>query len=128
MKVEPVTVDDLPEIALWHARRGMDEGWPREWLSDLGFQVRGVAAGWLITTNTARAMIEDFVSNPDAPKAERRAAIEVVESRIIEEARRLGFRYILGSTNLETMRERAIDLGYHVTPREFSFAYKDLTK
>ncbi len=128
MKVEPVTAADLPELARWHARRGMDEGWPREWLSDLGFQVRGLAAGWLITTNTARAMIEDFVSNPDAPKSERRAAVEAVEARIIEEARSRGFRYILGSTNLETMRERALRLGYHVTPRDFSFVFKDLTK
>ncbi len=128
MKVERVPVDDLPEIASWYARRGMDEGWPREWLSDLGFQVRGVAAGWLITTNTARALIEDFITNPDAPKSERGSAIEALEARIVEEARKLGFRHLLGSTNIDAMRERAKGLGYHVTPRGFSFAYKDLTK
>ncbi len=128
MKVEPVTAEDLPEIAGWYRARGLDVGWPREWLSDLGFQVRGVAAGWLITTNTARALIEDFIANPAVDSIERRAALVAVENRIVEEARARGFRYILGNANLRAMHDHARALGYHVTDPHFSVVFKDLSK
>lgn len=124
--VEPVGPSALETIARWHAARGLPEGWPRLWLSDLGWWVPGLAAGWLITTNSSRALIEDFATNPRAPKSETYAAMQALESHIVACAKDLGFLYLVGTTKIESIRAKAEKHGYHVTEREFSYLFKDL--
>lgn len=126
LRVEPVSLSALPEIAKWHTDRGLPEGWPRLWLSDLGWWVPGLAAGWLITTNSSRALIEDFATNPHAPKSETYAAMRAIERHIVACAKDLGFLYLVGTTKIESIRAKCRDNGYHVTEREFSYLFKDL--
>lgn len=128
MNVVPVQAEDLPEIARWHSERSLPGGWPPYWLSTNGFWVPGLAAAWLLKTNSARAFIEDAATNPDADKAERSAALIAVNNRITDEARAMGFRYLIGTTKIEAVRGYARANGYTVSEREFSFMIKGLAQ
>ncbi len=127
-RVVSVRDEDLAEISTWSTKRGLPD-WPgREWLSDLGFWVPGAAAAWLVTTNSPRAFIEDTIANPSVPDRERGEALFAVERVIAQEARRLGFRYLLGVTKIQSVRDRVRIAGYHVTEAIYSLHSKDLTR
>lgn len=125
MNVQFIGPKDLEEIASWRAARGFPP-WPSGWLSASGWWVPGVAAGWLVTTNSARAFLEDFIANPDATAEDRGAALEAIEKAIAEHAAPLGFRYLIGVTHLESVRARVRAAGYVVSDPVFSLHKKDL--
>lgn len=127
MNVEPVNEEALKEIASWLPAWGRSDEWPEGWLSDTGFWVPGLAAGWLVTTNSKRALIEDFLSNREADRATVYAALIAVEQRIVDVAKSLGFRYLVGTTKLETVRHKVRAAGYQVTDPVFSMHKKELT-
>lgn len=126
MKVYQVTKDDMPEIARWSEWRGLPE-WPgNEWLSDLGFWVPRVCAGWLVTTNSPRALLEDFIANPRCHETLRGEALFALERHIADEARRRGFKFLIGTTKLRSVRERVRIAGYEVSEPVFSLHRKVL--
>lgn len=127
MNVEVVQQADLPTIADWHHRRGMP-AWPEGWLSPHGYWVPGLAAGWFVPTESCRALLEDFVTNPDADKATTNEALFAVEARICEEARARGFRFLIGTTKLSVIRDRVRRAGYEVSEQVFSLHCKELFK
>lgn len=127
MNVEAISPRDMPEIDSWHTARGLHLG-GEGWYSDLGFWVPHTVAGWMLTTNSKRVLFEDWVSNPSVDKSVTKAAFELLENHMIAVARDLGFRYILGTTSLNAVRDKAKALGYHVTPQSFSYLFKDISK
>ncbi|MBK7860842.1 MAG: hypothetical protein IPJ65_20015 [Archangiaceae bacterium] len=82
------------------------------YLPEVGFVVPGVAMGFLYQTDSAVAHIEALVANPRASGAARSAAIDEVVQAIIAEAKKLGFKALLGNTSLPAVIERAKRLGF----------------
>lgn len=125
MQVEMVSGADLPEIASWRAARGFPS-WPDYWLSPRGFWVRGIAAGWLVLTDSGRALLEDFIANQDSDPALRGRALFAIETRISNEAKAMGYHYLIGTTMLESVRERVRVAGYEVSAPNYSLHMKRL--
>jgi hypothetical protein len=93
----------------------------------MGYWVPGIAAGWLVTTNSGRALLEDFISNKSASDEDRGRALFAVEREIAAKAKALGFVFLIGTTQLQSVRERVRIAGYTVTAPKFSLHKKDLT-
>lgn len=74
MNVRPYTANDLQEINGWHRARGF---LPVELdtLPPTGLIVPGVAVGFLYRTDSQLGMLDGFISNPEAPKEQRAAAL-----------------------------------------------------
>ncbi len=117
--------EDLVVIATWREARGLPH-WPERWLSPTGYWVPGLAAGWLIATDTGRAYLEDIIANPGADPAEYGRALFAVERTIAAEARSRGYLYLMGTTMLEPIRERVKIAGYSVSEAHFSWHSKRL--
>lgn len=127
MQVEQVTQSDLLEIETWREARGLRRDWPEGWLPSAGgFWVRGVAAGWLVRTDSSRALLEDFISNPDTDPALRGRALFAIEDRIAREARAGGYKFLIGMTMLESVRERVRVANYEVSSPNYSLHRKVL--
>jgi hypothetical protein len=94
--------------------------WHKEWnqtvtpdaLPKVGFIVPGLAVGFLYQTDSSVGMIETFIVPKNADKVERGKAIDAIILAIIAEARRLGFKSLLGSTQLDAMVKRVERLGF----------------
>lgn len=121
--VQPLDEHSLAQVALWRAKRGFLP-WPEEWLSPRGWWVPGLVAGWLVTTDSGRALLEDFESNPDADRASVDSALFDLERHISAEAKTLGIRYLIGTTMLQCIRDRVSRAGYGVTEAKFSIHTK----
>ena len=83
-----------------------------EFLPKIGFVKPGVAMGFLYQTDSAVCHIEALVANPNVSGAERTKGIDEVVMAIADEARKLGFKAMQGSTSLPAIVERAKRLGF----------------
>lgn len=91
---------DYPTVCEWWKRHK----WPaltEEMLSDFGAVVFNdtelVCAGWLYLMTRYWALIEWIVTNPDVPRVERHAGIELLLDALIHEARGFNARAIFSS-------------------------------
>lgn len=103
-------LDDYWQLAEWWAARKIVMA--EDVLPPTGFIVPGIAAGFLIKTDTSCCIIEPFIANPRANKEDRDAALNKIMLDLIEEARFLGFKRIFGFSSRESMIERALNCGY----------------
>lgn len=76
---------------------------PEAMIPKVGFYVPGVAAGFLINTDTPICFLEPFISNPKAPKELRSKALEGIVECLEAEAVKLGYRYVYGISTAPTM-------------------------
>lgn len=106
-----VTVEDLDDIGMWYAKRGMYMD--KSLLSRNGFIVPGVAAGFLIGTDTKACILEPFIANPQANEHERDTALKGILEALVERAEGLGYDYIFGFAASPTMIARAIEQGFY---------------
>lgn len=91
--VIPATSQHIDDALEWLHVRGMAE-LPRDVFSSTGYVVPGVAAVWLYLTDSSLAFLEMLISNPAAPKRERRIALDAVVARAVDEAARAGTRVL----------------------------------
>ena len=94
MNVVRATPSHVIEAIAWAERRGIGR-MPEDMFSSCGFVVEGMAAVWLYLTDSSLAYGEMLVSNPDAPKKKRRAAMALVVAAVIAEAKAAGCRTVL---------------------------------
>lgn len=83
-----------------------------EALPQTGYIVPGVAAGFLYRTDSSVCWLESLIANKDVPKEERTRALDVVVVALTRDAKKLGFKTLLGSTQLEAVVKRAQRLGW----------------
>ena len=98
------------EMLRWFAARG--EQMTPDALPQSGFIIPGKAAGFLYRTDSSMAMIENLVASPELPREERSAAVDAIVLAVADEARRLGFKTLIGSTVLDVVVSRAERLGF----------------
>ncbi len=81
-------------------------------LPQTGYIVPGKAAGFLYRTDSSLAWVESLIASKEVPKEERSRALDAVVLALCREAKRLGFKTVLGSTQLEAVVKRAQRLGW----------------
>jgi len=83
-----------------------------EALPPTGLIVPGVAAGFLYRTDSSMAMIESLVASKEVSKEERTRAVDAIIVGLSWEAKKLGFKTVLGFTQLDAVVQRVHRLGW----------------
>ena len=102
--IEPADFDELMRYFQLHGEPMLSHQLP-----PTGFCVPGVAACWLIKTDAGLGIIDAMVTNPEAPASHRSAAIDLVTTAILAEARRSGLGAVLGITENQGLVARAVE-------------------
>lgn len=97
-RYDKATVDD------WYAARGLVSP---AWDTDTGLVVDGVAAGFILFTDSNVAIIEGFISNKDAPSNERHKAFGSIIAGLEAIARAADVGCVLMWTQDDTILARA---------------------
>jgi len=118
MQVRRATYEHVTDAIAWQAKwRPNDPPPPRDIFSSTGWCVPGLAAWWLYLTDSSLAWTEMLVVNPDAPKAARRDAMDLVIEHVLVEAKAAGTRLLVCNVDRPDLEERAIKHGYQVLGR-----------
>jgi hypothetical protein len=107
------------------------DGWkmsrfPDWWLPETGFIAENTLAAFMYKTDSGVAYIECVISNPEKPHKERNAAMRDVNTAIEDEAKRLGFRVLLGLTANYEVAKASEEEGYQVTKPKYAILKKEL--
>lgn len=102
---------DFNEINLWRHWRGLDI-LSRDFYPNTGLMVHGVAAGWLVETDSKVALLENFISNPKAYKQERMEAVKEIGHDLAEYAKRRGYTKLFIITNSGVIEKYALEEKY----------------
>jgi hypothetical protein len=81
-------------------------------LPTTGFIVPGIAAGFLYRTDSSIAWIEGLVASRDISAEIRGLALDEIVRALRAEARRSGFKILLGYTQLQAVVDRALRHGF----------------
>lgn len=82
---------DLPEIKSWYRNRFMPIP-PDDLFPEHGFICPGIAAGFMISTNTKLAFLEHFITNPESKSSDRRIAIDKIAEKLIAMGKEQGIK------------------------------------
>lgn len=83
----------IDQISEWHR---LQEAAPLcSVIPPVGFIEEGVAAGFLIQTDSGFAMLDGYVSNPEAPSEVRHEAFLAITERLLEAAREKECKMVL---------------------------------
>lgn len=115
--------EDFEAIDSWYKSRGSKAS--KDLLPKIGFIVPGVAAGFLMQTDTGCCILEPFIANRYTDKAERHSALDAIMRDLIYEAKTLGFSRIFGFSSNEPMIARSLKHGF-VIVEESTTVVKEL--
>lgn len=102
--------EDFYSIIEWYEARHIRPA--QDMIPPTGFIVPGIAAGFLMRTDTSACILEPFIANPCANKHDRDKALNAIMSDLINEARHLGYDRVFGFSSHERMLERAVSQGF----------------
>jgi hypothetical protein len=119
--------------------RGIIDGWslqhkyvtvPEAFLSTNGVMIRDgqgyIAACWLYSTDSCLCFLENFISDSQAEKQRRNAAIDVLIESACVVARGLGFTQVLAIPRFQKLRKRAAENGFENIQQGLSLVRKEL--
>src|SRR5262245_35083652 len=89
---------------------------PPEFLPKVGFVSPGVAMAFLYQTDSKLAYFEGMVANPKTTVEQRSNGLDEVAVALIAEARKLGFKVLVGQTDIPAVVERALRFGFVLDP------------
>lgn len=104
---------DLEEIGSWYQKRGMQL--IPSLIPPVGFIVPGIAAGFMMSTNTTAAILEPFIANPDASQHDRDKALTIILEELVNQAAFECNTHVFGFSTSQTMIRRALDMGFKLT-------------
>lgn len=104
--------DDYAALKSWFQARGVSAPAPSA-LPRLGVIVDGIAAGFLIQTDTSIACIDFYISNPEIEPHRRDHALDLITKALLKHAKRLGFKYVKSTTYLDVIAKRAKAHGFN---------------
>lgn len=104
--------DDYNEVSGWYEARGLHL--IPSLLPKTGFIVPGVAAGFLMLTDTSCAILEPFIANPRATREDRDEALKCVMKVLDETAKSLGVTHLYGFSSNENMLHRSLAQGFQI--------------
>lgn len=103
---------DYGEIYSWMAKRKFKKIYPASFFSDLGIITPNMAVGFLYITNSRRAYLDGYISNPDADKIKRKEALNTITQELIRIARSYECQWLECNTELKTIQELAKKHGF----------------
>lgn len=90
----------------------------KELLSDSGFMIDEIVAGFLYKTNSSVCLVENFISDPASEKNARRIAINILFETIIKEAKDLNFQFMFTAVQLDSLYKNLINLDFKELPND----------
>lgn len=84
-----------------------------------GFIVPGVCAGFLYLTDSDLAIIEGFISNPEATPITRNVGLDLITAALCARAKTLGYIAISAFTQLDIITSRATKHGFAVSQGQY---------
>jgi hypothetical protein len=119
---------DRKHLHAWLTAREMDGDTLLSQLPAQGFvawqEGRPVAAGFLRRCEGGMGMLDSFVSDPNAPAADRHEALELLTQRVMKAAEDAGLSGLLATSQDENTIARAIRNGF--VPTHFVLLGKSL--
>lgn len=112
--------EDYFTIQEWFARR-LIKAPLKEMLPPTGLIEDGLAAGFLIKTDTPAGVLDFFISNPQANRLNRLEAIYDVAQGLIVSAKQAGIKSLICSTRFSNVKQIAIKHGFDFTCEESVF-------
>lgn len=110
-QVKEYTEFDYEKVAVWFHRRGLPVPALQQF-SDTGIIVGNVGAGFLYTTNSGVAIIDGYITNPEAPPISRGKAVRIITERLMDIAELRGFKFIKCDTQERTIERFAKAYGF----------------
>lgn len=106
-KVTQYKPEHYHEIAGWFVKRRLKV--PPMWgLSDTGYIIHGVAAGFLYLTNSGIGYIDCLIANPEASKDDRNNGIDSIIRRVISQAHAsYNVKMLCCSSSIKAVQKRA---------------------
>lgn len=108
---------DFETLKAWWDRHGF-AGMQPEMLPRIGFVVEGICAGFVYQTDSAWALFEWVVSNPESEKESRRAGLDLLIEAAIHESRELGFKLLFSTIKHPALIKRYENHGFIATDRD----------
>lgn len=93
-------------------------------LPEFGLLVPGVAAMWLYRSEAGVALLESLITNPEADRQSRAAAIGALVAALVAEAGRQGFRCVVGFTANPRVVVHAENAGMQAAGKGFTMVRK----
>ena len=118
------TSEDFNQVRDWYNNRSLAP--IEDLLPQVGFIVPGIAAGFLMQTDTKCCILEPFISNPFAESLDRKDALDLIMGELILEAYRLGYNRIYGFSTRPSMIERAKQYGFEIVEKDSKTLCKEL--
>lgn len=98
--------------------------------SDLGLIVthdeKPVAAMWIYTTNSPIAFLDGLISDPNADRHVRSAAVDHILIEALALLKREGYMLALGTPTLQKLKRRAEAIGFRVWDKQYTLMAKVL--
>ncbi|MDY7231327.1 hypothetical protein [Hyalangium rubrum] len=106
------------QLKSWY--QGRNEVLTLDLLPQTGCVVPGKAAAFVYRTDSSVAWLEGIIAAPGLEKVERSLAVDAVVMGCVHEAKRLGFKMLVGYTTLEAVVKRGERLGFNLVSGGFS--------
>ena len=103
--------EDYIQLTRWFKHRDMPVP-PFEILSNHGYIVDDVAAGFIYLTNSSMAIIDCYVTNPESDKNTRDNALNWITIHLTAYAKNSGFKYIKCDSKIQEVINRAKKFGF----------------
>ena len=116
---------DFQDLKAWYANHKMVP--VEDLIPKTGFIVPGIAAGFLLATDTKCCIFEPFIANPDVSDSLRAEALNLIMGDLINEAQLRGFTKIFGFSTSPTMVQRSLDWGFKLIETESMTVVKDIS-
>lgn len=98
-------------LCRWLAHHGIKQP-DKEFFSDIGFCIDGIAIGFLFTTNSKLCYMDNVAADPDAKPEVRELALDKLFRRIEIEACAHGKRLLIAACELPSLKLRLMNHGY----------------
>jgi len=101
---------DLEEVLGWFHSRKIDV--TADYLPETGFIEPGIAAGFIYKTDANFCIFESFISNPNTTPIEREVALSLIVTKMITEAKNMGFKDAYGFATSQSMIRHGLEQGF----------------
>jgi hypothetical protein len=97
-----------------------EAGPPADSLPPTGFVVDGIVMGFLYKTDSRLTYLGCVVSDPASDKEARGRALDALLDALADEARGLGYVYLVGSPSIPSLTARMVRQGFVAVPATYA--------
>lgn len=112
--------EDFELIKPWYEARGLEMP-NRKLYPTTGGIVDGVAAGFLLLTDSCLGIIDGYISNPDTRRVDRYEALIGITNHLISQAHVMGCTVVKCDSKIPSIKRLAEFLGASITGEYTSF-------